>query len=224
MLESAGCELSICCALFESCTVARAAASVARTAQPSPDDYVEYLLSLLVDFDGRTVESSHYEPQYPEQYVPDGWKGRVLFRRRRWGYDDLVQVKGNSFRGFIAALRRLHGEATAQKVIALLPVELGRRIQRDNIVTGHWYPLEELRLVQQAMMRVVGRGSEIIRAIARESTLEDFRGLYQVLTFMLTPQFIIKRTPGIWRRYYDGGIVSVTARQEIGRASCRERV
>ena len=151
--------------------------------------------------------------------MPDGWKWRVLFRRRRWGYDDLVQVKGNSFRGFIAALRRLHGEATAEKVIALLPVELGRRIQRDNIVTGHWYPLEELRLVQQAMMRVVGRGSEVIRAIARESTLEDFRGLYQVLTFMLTPQFIIKRTPGIWRRYYDGGIVSVTARQGAGEAS-----
>ena len=136
----------------------------------------------------------------------------------RLGYDYGVQVKGNSFRGFIAALRRQHGEATVEKVLALLPVELGRRLQRDNIVTGHWYPLEELRLVQQAMMRVVGRGSEVIRAIARESTLEDFRGLYQVLTFMLTPQFIIKRTPGIWKRYYDGGVVSVSAQPGLGEA------
>ncbi len=135
------------------------------------------------------------------------------------GYDGWVQVKGNSFRGFIAALRRLHGEATVDKVIALLPAELGRRLQRDNIVTGHWYPLDELSRVQQAMMRAVGRGPDVIREVARESTLEDFRGLYQVLTFILTPQFIIKRTPGIWKRYYDGGVVSVTAQEGAGEAS-----
>jgi hypothetical protein len=144
--------------------------------------------------------------------------GASMSQHRRLGYDYVVQVKGNSFRGFIAALRRQHGEATADKVIALLPVELGRRMQRDNIVTGHWYPLAELQLVQQAMMRVVGRGPEVIREIARESTLEDFRGLYQVLTFMLTPQFIIKRTPGIWKRYYDGGVVSVSAQPGSGEA------
>jgi hypothetical protein len=130
-----------------------------------------------------------------------------------------VQVKGNSFRGFIAALRRLHGEATVDKVIALLPADLGRRLQRDNIVTGHWYPLAELSLVQQAIMRAVGRGTDIIREIAHESTLEDFRGLYQVLTFILTPQFIIKRTPGIWKRYYDGGVVEVSARDGSGQAT-----
>jgi len=41
----------------------------------APDEYVEYLPSLLVDFDRRTVKSSYYEPVYPEQYVPDGWSG-----------------------------------------------------------------------------------------------------------------------------------------------------
>lgn len=41
----------------------------------SPDEYVEYLPSLLVDFDRETFKSNYYEPVYPEKYVPDDWTG-----------------------------------------------------------------------------------------------------------------------------------------------------
>jgi hypothetical protein len=120
-------------------------------------------------------------------------------------------AKGINFRGTIASARRLLGPATIEKVIARLPAELGRQVEKNSFVTGSWYPLADYRLLHTAILQATGGGADLTRAISRDAALDDFRGIFKVLTFVLTPEWIMRRTPVIWHKYFDVGKVAVEA-------------
>ena len=48
-----------------------------------------------------------------------------------------------------------------------------------------------------------------MRELSREATRDDFRGIYRLLTFVLSPEFLMRRSPGIFGRYYDTGTLVV---------------
>ena len=128
------------------------------------------------------------------------------------------QAKGINFRSLIGAARRILGPATVDKMVTLLPPELGKQVARDGFVTAGWYPLADYRLLHGAAQAATGRGLELTRELAREATMDDFRGIYRVLTFVLSPEFLMRRTPAIWSRYYDVGKVTVEARSGFATA------
>ena len=128
------------------------------------------------------------------------------------------QAKGNNFRSLMATSRRVYGPAVVAQALALLPPALAKSLERDTIITGNWYPLAHLRAFNHALVQASGGGVEVIRELARTSTLDDFRGIYRVFTFVLSPEFLMRRTPGIWKRYYDSGVVSVEARANFAEA------
>jgi hypothetical protein len=102
-------------------------------------------------------------------------------------------------------VKRLHGAETVEKMIALLPPELARLMRTGGFVTAGWYPLATLRELYRTAQRATGRGVELARDIGRESTADDFRGIYRVLTFVLSPSFVLKRSPAVFSRYFDTG-------------------
>jgi hypothetical protein len=71
-------------------------------------------------------------------------------------------------------------------------------------------------------MKATGRDVELIEALSRESTLEDFRGIYRLLAFALSPEFLMRRSGGLFSRYYDTGTLTVTvAKKGYGEAQFR---
>jgi hypothetical protein len=131
-------------------------------------------------------------------------------------------AKGINFRSLISASRRMLGPATLDKMVKLLPPELGERVQKNAFVTGSWYPLAHFRLLHGAALTATGRGLELTRALSRDCAFDDFRGIFRVLTFVLTPEWIMRRTPTIWSRYFDTGVVTVEARPGYARARFAE--
>jgi hypothetical protein len=132
---------------------------------------------------------------------------------------DGPRVKGLAFRGILRSLERLHGAERLADLKKVLPPELGRLIEYQAVVTGNWYPLSHYATLLHGIEKVLGRDN-CIAELSRESTLEDFRGIYKILTFVLSPETLIKRAPGLWGRYYDTGTLSVPeARAGFCRAS-----
>jgi hypothetical protein len=120
-------------------------------------------------------------------------------------------AKGINFRSLIGAAQRLLGPVMLEKMVTLLPPELGKQVRKNTFVTGSWYPLADFRALHGAALQATGRGPELTRELSRECALDDFRGVFRVLTFVLTPEWIMRRTPVIWHRYFDVGQVTVEA-------------
>jgi hypothetical protein len=118
------------------------------------------------------------------------------------------QVKGLAFRGIVRAFERLHGAEKLVELRKALPPEIGRLIEYRTVVSGNWYPLTHYAALLHGVEAVLGR-RDVVGALSREATLEDFRGVYKILTFVLSPEFLIKRAPGLWGRYYDTGTLEV---------------
>jgi hypothetical protein len=132
------------------------------------------------------------------------------------------QAKGINFKSFLGSVRRVLGPAIIPQLMKNLPPEVAEKVQRDAYIVGGWYPLSEFRLLHVAAQKASGRGIELSREIARDAAHDDFRGIYKVLTFVLTPEFLIKRTPSIWSRYYDTGKVNMEARSKFAHAQFTE--
>lgn len=132
-------------------------------------------------------------------------------------------VKGLAFRSLVGAAQRLCGAGVVDKMMPLLPEELIRPVKHNSFVSGGWYPLTHYRALHTAIARAAGRSAtDLARALGRDATMDDFRGIYRVLTFVLSPEFLMRRAPGLWNRYYDTGSLTVpVARHGYAEASFR---
>jgi hypothetical protein len=128
------------------------------------------------------------------------------------------QVKGVAFRGILSASERVFGAQTVGRALELVPPDLANAIRNKTLIVGGWYPLASYRALIGAIDQLhPGRLPEA----SRDATLDDFRyGIYKVLTFVLSPQFVIKRSPGLFNRYYDTGKLEVPTARE-GTATAR---
>jgi hypothetical protein len=132
--------------------------------------------------------------------------------------DGIPCIKGLAFRGMFGSLQRMKGDDAVRRAVELLPPELARTARADLFVTQNWYALSDYALVLRAMMSS-GGDVELVRALSRESVLHDFRGIYRILTFVVSPEFVMKRGPLLFSRYYDTGKLVVEA--STGLAVCR---
>jgi hypothetical protein len=119
------------------------------------------------------------------------------------------QVKGTAIRGIISAIDRICPPGTRKKMVALLPDQIAPAVEHESFVAAGWYPLAHMRTIFGAAMQATGRELDLVRALSREATIDDFRGIYRLLTFVLSPEFLMRRAPGLFGRYYDTGTLAV---------------
>lgn len=119
------------------------------------------------------------------------------------------QIKGTACRSMLGAARRLCGDDIVERILPRLPADFARTVKHNGFVTAGWYPLSQYRAMVHAILAASGKGPELARALGREGTRDDFRGIYRVLTFMLSPEFLMRRSPGVFNRYYDTGTLEI---------------
>jgi hypothetical protein len=130
----------------------------------------------------------------------------------------MPSIKGVGLRSFFGAIVRLHGPGVIDEMLPHLPEELRRPTKLRSFVSGGWYPLDYINQLHAAAQKATGRGTDLARAIGHDSTVDDFRGVYRVLTFVLSPEFLMKRSPSMFGRYYDTGKLETTARDGFAEA------
>lgn len=119
------------------------------------------------------------------------------------------RIRGIAFRSMLASLRRLKGESVFSKVVDSLPEELARTARHDRFIVGSWYPLSDYADFLHTAERVAAAGPELARTLGHASVMQDFRGIYRVLTAVLSPQFLLKRASAFFNRYYDTGTLHI---------------
>jgi len=123
------------------------------------------------------------------------------------------QVKGVAFRSTLTGLQRLRGEAATQSVLEALPGELGKIVRFGGLAASAWYPMSSYRALLATIRQVTRGGPDLLRAVGRESSYDDFRGVYRVVAFVLAPERLIQQAPRAWSLYFDaGGLDVVEAR------------
>jgi hypothetical protein len=131
----------------------------------------------------------------------------------------MPRIKGLGALGILRSIKRLLGDEVHRRVVAELPGEIGERARDGTLIAAGWYPLSDYSALHALAQRHTRQGPELARALSRDAVLQDFRGIYSVLTFVLSPQFLVKRSPGIFSRYFDTGRVEVPeARPGFARA------
>jgi hypothetical protein len=121
----------------------------------------------------------------------------------------IPQVKGAPIRGVLLAIRRLCPPGTVDKMLPLLPADVAAAVEQDRFLAAGWYPLPHYRAIFGAAMSATGRDDNLAWALSRDAMLHDFRGIYRLLTFVLSPAFIMRRSPPLFGRYYDTGTLEV---------------
>lgn len=119
------------------------------------------------------------------------------------------QIKGATIRGVLGAVGRVCPPGTTEKMLRILPPGLGDAVAHDRYLVAGWYPLTHYRDIIAAAMRASGGGAEVARALSRDAMLHDLRGIYRLLTFVLSPESIMRRSPSLFGRYYDTGSLAV---------------
>jgi hypothetical protein len=119
------------------------------------------------------------------------------------------QAKGVAFRGIVEAVKRICPPGTVDKMLPLLPSQVAPAVEHDGFLAAGWYPLPHYRAIFEAVMRATGRGLDLVAELSREATKQDFRGIYRVLTFIISPEFLMRRAGGLFNRYYDTGALIV---------------
>lgn len=105
-------------------------------------------------------------------------------------------TKGQTFRSFVRALAKLRGEAVVEATIARAPDEVREALATSaRIVPGGWYPIRWLTDLHKAAALVTGEGLSLSRAIGREATAADYRGIYRFFAVVLSPEGILSRAP-----------------------------
>jgi hypothetical protein len=120
-----------------------------------------------------------------------------------------MQTKGISLNGILKSLEALYGAETYRETVAALGGELGERVRMGALLSGGWYPLAWYRELHATAQMVTGRRADLARELSRAATLADFRGVYRLLTFVLSPRAILRKAPSVWNRYYDRGKVEI---------------
>jgi hypothetical protein len=119
------------------------------------------------------------------------------------------KVKGISFLGVLGSIHRTLGTAVLDETLKVLPHEIAKLARANGYYVNLWYPLADFRELHAAVQRVTGRGPELARELGYDASLSNFRGVYRVLLGVLSADFLINRSPGIFRRFYDTGTVEI---------------
>jgi hypothetical protein len=128
-------------------------------------------------------------------------------------------VKGVAFRSTLNALRGVRGSDAVAATLDQLEAPFAESLRLGGLSASAWYPLASYRALLAAARRATRSGPELLRALGREASLTDFRGVYRVVAFVLSPQRLIAQAPRAWALYFDSGAIEIVeAREGMARA------
>ncbi|CAN5750873.1 hypothetical protein BH11MYX4_BH11MYX4_07290 [soil metagenome] len=119
-------------------------------------------------------------------------------------------TKGQTFRSFVRALGKLRGDAVVEGTLARAPQEVRDALgAAGKILPSGWYPIRWLTELHKAAALATGGGLALSRAIGREATAADYRGIYRFFAVVLSPEGILSRAPRAFSLTWDTGDASV---------------
>jgi len=94
--------------------------------------------------------------------------------------------------------------------LAGVPPEISRALRLGEVVASGWYPVDWYRELHAAMNRACGEtGLDLSRRIGRESTIEDFRGIYRLLLRVISSETLVAQSPKLFGMFFEGGEVAM---------------
>ncbi len=124
-----------------------------------------------------------------------------------------IRLKGQGFRGALAAIERLRGPEARVATIEGMSAEPREALTFGGIVPGGWYPVAWYRELHASAQRVARTGPELSRKIGREATRHDLAGVYSWILRFVSPETLLGQAPRILGLYCEGGRVEVVEKR-----------
>jgi uncharacterized protein (TIGR02265 family) len=115
-----------------------------------------------------------------------------------------LKVKGSVLRSRLAFVEEQAGKDGVQRVlVGLAPHE---RTALQSVLASSWYPFELGSHLDDAIVRVLGRGrQEYFETLGEASAVRNLSGVHKDFVTPLDPRAFLERTPVIYSLYYDKG-------------------
>jgi hypothetical protein len=121
-----------------------------------------------------------------------------------------VRVKGVNFKTLLSTLARIHGQQSVDATLSLLPPEIEEALRLGAVVASGWYPIDWYRALHVAIHTACSGGLELSRQLGRESSIDDFRGIYRYLLKVISSEVLVAQAPRVFQMYFKGGEVMMT--------------
>ncbi|HEU4412099.1 MAG TPA: hypothetical protein VFS43_43055 [Polyangiaceae bacterium] len=129
-----------------------------------------------------------------------------------------TSIKGTSLLGILKAIERAYGEAGLRATLDAAPAEIRDAYRYGQIVSVGWYPTRWYCDVHRAARRAFGEGRSLPWRLSHDAVTRDFRGIFQVVVRLLSPEMALRQAPRLLLLYCKGGTVeAVEARRGYGR-------
>jgi len=116
-----------------------------------------------------------------------------------------MQVKGGVLHARKSMVEKEFGVGAWERILAALPEEHRRTLER-GIFKVSWYPLELSRAVDDAIVKIFGRGDRhYFEELGAASARANLTTVHRELLAPGEPQLFLRRAPTVYRFYYDVG-------------------
>ncbi|MBC7174292.1 MAG: hypothetical protein H5U40_17740 [Polyangiaceae bacterium] len=132
--------------------------------------------------------------------------------RRDTTAEDEVRVRGVAFLNLLNAARVKGGVGLGDALLDRMPSQLASAIREKAFDPNAYRPVRELRDAHTALRDITGSGPEISREYARFVLEHETPLIFRVFLRSLTPDMLLPRAQGVFRRFYDRGELRILDR------------
>ncbi len=114
-------------------------------------------------------------------------------------------LKGAAWKPIVKFVKVTFGEDPLSKVLESVSPEC-RTIASETILVNSWYDMSLIEEFISAADRLLGTGDlTIARKMGQYSAEFGIKTVYKIFMKVGSPEFVIKKAPVIWKRYYSRG-------------------
>ncbi len=117
-----------------------------------------------------------------------------------------ARIRGQAFRSLLQGLGSLSVDVEA--VAARLPAELAVLVNGDVKGTG-WYPIASYASLHQAALEESGLPLSFSRALGKQATQIDARGVFQFVLRFVSPESLVRHADRVLGLYVEGPAIDV---------------
>ncbi len=112
-------------------------------------------------------------------------------------------------RTFVTSVRELRGQEIADAIIDRARPEIRDGLRLGSITTNGWYPVDWYVELHKIATELTREGPALSRAIGREGSRQNFKGVYRFFAMILSPDSIMKRADHLYKMFWDTGRLEV---------------
>ncbi|NUP14227.1 MAG: hypothetical protein HOW73_49970, partial [Polyangiaceae bacterium] len=123
-----------------------------------------------------------------------------------------TRVKGQGFRGIIAAVESQHGKGALERARAAMDPD----VRLDGIVASGWYPMSWYRELHRAAAIAIPGVPDLAFELGKEAMRKDLRGVYRFILSILGPDRSFSHAERVLSTYFEGARFEVVERRPDG--------